>query len=253
MANLKFSVADWCFLGGEDPLDYYKKLKASGFDTAETVPPSRFAAARQAGVRVLNTDGPGKADGVNRRENHRWLLPKIAESIGLAAEAGIPHLIVFSGERKGQTVKEGMENCAAAFTLLAAEAEKRGVVMVMELISNVEIPDYLAVSSAFGFELARRVGSPAFKVLYDAHHMQVMGEDVASDIAEHLDAIGHIHLSQAPGMISPLRSGPLDFKAVISRAHHAGYAGHWGLEFHPAGDTAEELIKARDLLNSYIR
>lgn len=88
-------------------------------------------------------------------------------------------------------------------------------------------------------------------MLYDVCHMQVMGEDVASDIAQNLDVIGHIHVSQAPGMAPPMRKGAIDFRKVVSCACAAGYSGFWGLEFHPEGDKMESLIEARKLLNSF--
>ena len=59
----------------------------------------------------------------NQPDHHATLLEIYKELIPQAAEAGIPNVITFSGNREGLTDKEGLENCARGLEPLAL-AEK---------------------------------------------------------------------------------------------------------------------------------
>lgn len=244
MSDLKFSVADWCFLkSGMEPADYYSGLHALGYGAVEFVPQERWATARAAGLSVLNLGAPGMQDGINRVENHERLLPEIRATIATAQENHIPQVVVFSGNRTdGVSDDVGWENCRVALTELAKDAEVAGVVLVLEMLNSFDHQKYQADSSRYGLELVKAVGSPALRALYDIYHLDKMNEDAVAVALENLPLIGHFHIAGSGTRGYPALEGTIDYRKVIREAHRAGYRGYWGLEFLTSTEQSHPLL-----------
>lgn len=243
--TVRLSAPDWCFWrDGNDPAGYYRALRDLGFTGVEMVDPGRWQAARDAGLAILNLSGPGKTVGLNRLGLHAELLPEIRRQIAVAHDAKIPHLIVFSGNRDGQDDAIGRANVVTALKALAGDAERAGVTLIFEMFNDQDHPDYQADHSAYGFAVAKAVGSPAVKVLYDIYHMSRMGEDVIADITANLDLIAHLHTAEMPKRSIPQRDGAIPYGKIVSAVTKAGYHGHWGTEFVVQGDVMTELREA---------
>jgi hydroxypyruvate isomerase len=245
MKKLELSAPDWCFFKEpSDPAVYYRSLRRLGIAAVEMVDPVRWPSARDAGLSLLNISGPGMAEGLNRTEHHAELLPRLRATIAQAAGAGIPHVIVFSGNRCGQDDAEGKENVVAALKSLARDAQRAGVVLVFEMLCAQNHADYQADKSAYGFDVVKAVDSPAVRVLYDIYHMSRMGEDVVGDIVGNRDLIAHLHTAESPERSIPRRDGSIRYGAIAEAVTAAGYEGYWGLEFVPQHDALAELAEA---------
>jgi hydroxypyruvate isomerase len=234
MNPIKISAADWCFyqkLG--DPERYYDTLKGLGIDGAEMVDPSRYTAARSAGLEIVTMSGPGMTTGLNRREHHPELIPQLHDAIQHAGENKIPILIVFSGNRVGQADKQGIANCRRGFEAVLPDAERAGVVLGFEMLNTYDHPDYQADRGLFGFELAEAIDSPWFKLVYDIYHMERMGDDSNYDIVKHLSSIAHLHVAESPQRSVPLADGNIRHSQIVPAVVKAGYQGYWGLEYIP--------------------
>ena len=253
--SLKFSAADWCFASraGVGPEEYYAKLKELGFDAVEMVDPARRSAAKAAGLKILNLSGPGMAEGLNRLEHHKELLPKIKDCIEEAASEGIGAVIVFSGNRKGQFDCEGLLNCRTGLESVLPLAEAKGVEIHFEAFNIYDHVDYQADSSKYIFSLAKALKSPAFKALFDIYHMEMMGEVCAQVIPSAIAQIGHLHIAEAKTRTMPLAGGAIDYESIVKAALKAGYSRHWGMEFLPKGDVFAELKASKALFESYTK
>ncbi len=121
------------------------------------------------------------------------------DHIDFAAEHKIPNVICFSGNRKGMSDEEGLENCAVGLKKIVGHAEQKNVTVIMELLnSKVDHKDYMCDHTAWGAKLVEKVGSPRFKLLYDIYHMQIMEGDVIRTLKQFKDAIGHYHTGGVP-------------------------------------------------------
>lgn len=242
MAAIKLSAAEWCFyskLG--DPARYYATLKELGIEGAEMVDPSRYEAARAAGLEIITMSGPGMTTGLNRLEHHAELIPHLRDAIQHAGENRIPILIVFSGNRAGQANKQGIANCRRGFEAVLPDAERAGVVLGFEMLNTYDHPDYQADRGLFGFELAEAIDSPWFKLVYDIYHMERMGDDSAYDLVNHLPAIAHLHVAESPQRSVPLADGSIRHSQIVPAVVKAGYQGYWGLEYIPGkGDRHQD-------------
>lgn len=249
MRQMKISVPDWCYYPKLGPAaEYYRTLKRLGVDAVEMVDPVRYVLAREAGLDILNLAGPGMTEGLNRIEHHAVLLPQIRAAIRHAAENRIPLVIVFSGNRAGQTDADGIENCRRGLEQLLPDAERNGVVLGFEMLCTANHPDYQACRGRYGFELCERVGSPWLKLVYDLYHLCREGDDVVADATAHLDQIAHLHLAESPKRNAPQADGNIPYGRIIPAIVRAGYTGYWGLEYCPEDDPRAELERAITLL-----
>jgi hydroxypyruvate isomerase len=249
---LKLSAADWCFCKPEiDPAKYYRHLKSVGVEGAEMVPAERFPLARAAGLKLLNTIGHSITEGFNRKDLHPGVIAKTREAISLAKKEGIPHIIVFSGNRGQIDDATGKRSCIDGIKQVAGDAERAGVTLLLEVLNSFDHADYHADRSDFAFEVVKAINSPRVRVLYDIYHMHRMGEDTAKTVIANLKWIEHLHVAGSPkrDMIGPDQE--IDHTKVVRKIIDAGYRGWWGLEYMPTGDPLEEVKRGAELMRKY--
>jgi hydroxypyruvate isomerase len=183
--------------------------------------------------------------GFNRVEHHAWLVPAYERAIPLAAAAGIPNLICFSGNREGLSDEEGLENCARGLTALLPAADRHGVTICMELLnSKVDHADYQCDRTPWGVALVKRLGSERFKLLYDIYHMQIMEGDVIRTIRDNHQYIAHYHTAGVPGRHEIDASQELNYPAIMRAIAETGFTGYVAQEFIPTRDPRTSLADA---------
>lgn len=249
MTQLRQTLADWCMGDAREAPEYYRRVAEIGFVGIEMAEPEHWDAVRAAGLELVNICAEGMEWGLNRRDEHAAILPEIRASIDLAATNGIAQVVVFSGNRRGSTDSDGIANCVHGLEQVVGDAERAGVLLLFETLNSLADghADYQADHSAFAFEVVRRVGSPALKVLYDIFHMHRMGEDVVQDIVEHVDLIGHLHIAGSRQRGFPGSDQEIHYPHIVQQVRSAGYDRLWGQEFLPVGDALEELAAAYEL------
>ena len=162
-----------------------------------------------------------------------------------AAEAGIPNLICFSGNREGQNDYEGLINCARGIRRVIPVAEKYGVTIIMELLNSYGHADYQCDKTPWGAALCDMVGSERFKLLYDIFHMQIMEGNIIENFTKYSRYIGHIHTGGVPGRHELDETQELYYPAIMAAVVKTGYKGFVGHEFVPAQkDKLESLRKS---------
>ena len=245
--RLKQSVSRWCF--GKMSLDELAGHAArTGYRGVDLLGPSDWPAVRKHGL-VCPMAMLGGAvtieKGLNRAENHGALLDALGKGIDLAAEAEVPNIVCFSGNRGGMSDEEGLENCAKGLRQIASHAERKGVTLCVELLnSKVDHKDYMADHTAWGVALVERVGSPRVKLLYDIYHMQIMEGDVIRTIRGAIGAIAHFHTAGVPGRHEIDGRQELNYPAICRAIVDAGYTGFLAQEFVPTDEPLRALEEA---------
>ena len=70
----------------------------------------------------------------------------------------------------------------------------------MELLnSKIDHKDYQCNRVEWGVELAKRLGSENFKLLFDIYHMQIMEGDIMRNVTDYHQYIAHFHTGGIPG------------------------------------------------------
>ena len=250
--RLTQTVVDWPLRRARlDADEAYAAIARIGFDGVEMVPRDRWSAAQRAGLVVHSVAGPRTPEGLSHRTDHETVLPQLRGAIAVARAAEIPYVVVFSGDRRGESNAAGIDACAAGLDRLAPEATEAAVTLLLEILNTGDHPDYHAASSEFVFNVVRRVDSLAVRALYDAYHAARMGEPVIDDVGAHARLIGHMHVAGAPRRDFPGANQEVDYRRLVSTALSAGYRGGWGHEYLPRGDVLPELIASRALLQRY--
>lgn len=243
--RLKQSVCRWCY--GRMALDELCANAARmGIVGIDLLDEPDWETPKKYGLTCTVANGPGTIeDGWNEAKNHDALVAESERLIPLVAAAGIPNMIVFSGNRRGISEEEGLRRCAEGLSRIMPSAEKHGVTIVIELLnSRVDHQDYQCDHTEWGAELVQRIGSDRFRLLYDFYHMQIMEGDVIRTIEKHHEAIAHYHTGGNPGRHEIDETQELNYRRIAQAVADTGFTGYFAHEFMPTRDPMESLEQA---------
>lgn len=168
-------------------------------------------------------------------------LKGLEESIAVAKKLGTNMLITQVGDDTGTDRKFQHDSVVQGLTACAQMLKDAGITMVFEpLNTKVDHKRYYLYSSDEGFEIAREVGSPNIKLLYDCYHQQIMEGDLIRCACANIHLIGHMHAAGNPGR-HELSSGELNYAGIFKAMDDAGYKGCMGLEYFPQRAPTEGL------------
>lgn len=244
-ARIRQSIARWCY--ARIPLDELcTAAREIGYQSVELLGETEWAVAKRHGLACAVANSFGSIPvGFNRTDQHDKLVADGERLIPLAATAGVPNIVVFSGNRAGMSDGEGIANCVAGLKRLMPAAERHGVTLCMEMLnSKVDHKDYHADRTAWAVEVARGVESPRFRLLYDIYHMQVMEGDVIRTIRDNAAWIAHFHTGGVPGRAEIDDTQELNYRRVMQAIADLGYGGYVGQEFIPRRDPVTSLREA---------
>lgn len=233
--NINHSVSRWCF-SQLSVVELCKEAKAIGIKGIDLVGPQDWPVLKQYGLESTMCNGAelNLVDGWNDKQFHKKLIKNYAEMIPMVARAGYKNLICFSGNRRGKDDETGWQNCMDGLKQVLPLAEKHKVTLVMELLnSKVNHPDYQANKTAWGVELAKRLGSENFKLLYDIYHMQIDEGDVIRTIQNNHQYIAHYHTAGVPGRNEIDETQELYYPAIMRAIVATGFKGYVAQEFVP--------------------
>lgn len=244
--NIKQSVCRWTynFLSLEA---LCKVAKDTGITAIDLVGPKEWHILKDQGLDSSMCNGAeiSLTEGWNNPQYHTTLIQRYTEHIELVSKAGYKNLICFSGNRNGMDDETGMKNCVTGIKKILSLAEKKGVIIQMELFnSKVDHPDYMCDKSAWGIELCKRIDSPNFKLLFDIYHMQINEGDIIRTIRNHHIYFGHYHTAGVPGRHEIDDSQELNYPAIMKAIAATGFQGYVAQEFIPSGNSNEEKVAA---------
>ena len=142
------SVCQWCYpkIPLESLCAYAAQIGLKGVDLLQ---PEQYEVPRRYGiVCTMGYAGGGTiAEAMNRPEHHAAIEAAFRQNIPLAAKAGVPNVITFSGNRRGMPDEEGAKNTIVGLNRVKKIAEDHGVTICLELLnSKVNHPDYMATT-----------------------------------------------------------------------------------------------------------
>src|SRR5438552_12016622 len=142
--RINHSVCKWCY--PKVPLeDLCKAGKEMGLSSIELLEVKDFETLKKHDLMCAMVSGVpgGITSGLNRLENHDKIVAFFEEVAPKVASAGARNIICFSGNRKGMSDEQGLENCAIGLKRILPICERHKVLAVMELLnSKVTQPDY---------------------------------------------------------------------------------------------------------------
>ena len=268
--RIKQSLVFWCYhiAGQKWDLDTMCRVaKDLGCGSIELTTPDQWPTLKKHGLTcALAANGmPGAPfmKGLNNPRYHDEVIARTTETIDACAAAGFPAVIAFNGYKwrdaddptSGEiSAEEGAANCVAGLKRLAGHAEKRGVNICIEHLNTRDDthpmkghPGYQGDDIDYVANIARKVGSPRVKVLFDFYHVQVMHGDLIRRVEQCRDVIGHIHVAGNPGRGELVDTQEINYPPLMRKLLDIGYDGWVGQEFIPTRDALEGLQQAVSL------
>jgi hydroxypyruvate isomerase len=248
--NVQHSVCRWCF--NDTPLEqlcaFGNEIGLKGIDL---VGPKDWPTLKKYNLVSTMCNGAelGLTKGWNDKQYHAQLVKNYMEHIDLVAAAGYKNLFCASGNRNGMDDETGLKNCEEGLKQVIGYAEKKGVILQMELLnSKIDHKDYMCDRSWWGVELCKRIGSPNFKLLYDIYHMQIDEGDVIRTIQNYNVYFGHYHTAGVPGRHEIDETQELYYPAIMRAIVKTGFNDYVAQEFIPvATDKLGSLRKAVEI------
>ncbi|ODN69064.1 hydroxypyruvate isomerase family protein [Methylobrevis pamukkalensis] len=245
-ANISFLFPDLPFL------DRFAAAAAAGFDAVECHWPYEHPVEMlrvkltEAGLDLTGINTPrgnvdagdfGLAAVPGREEEFRESFAK-AVAYAEALECPMIHVMagIVAADRHEEACYTYIENLRHA----AKIAEDKGLTILIEPINHRDAPDYFLSSLEEADAIVATVSSPALKILADLYHLQIMGGDLVSRLAEVGDAIGHVQVAAVPSRAEP-DDGEVNIGFVLKALEAAGYDGLVGAEYRPRAGTVEGL------------
>jgi hydroxypyruvate isomerase len=233
--NINHSVSPWCYreLTLDQLCEASKEIGITGIDLCG---PKDWPTLQKHGMYSPMCNGAeiNLTDAFGDTQFHDTLVKNYSEMIPLVAKNGYTNLICFSGSRRGKDDETGWKNCEEGLKRLIPLAEKHKVVLCMELLnSKIDHKDYQCNHVEWGVELAKRINSENFKLLFDIYHMQIMEGDIIRNITDYHQYIAHFHTGGIPGRHEIDDTQELFYPAVMRAIVATGFKGYVGQEFVP--------------------
>ncbi|HXE35862.1 MAG TPA: TIM barrel protein [Verrucomicrobiae bacterium] len=247
--RIKQSVSRWCY--EKIPLDdlcvYAAKI---GLKAVDLLGPEEYEVPGRHGLvcSMAYAGGGEIPTALNRVENHARIEEGFRKNIPLAAKAGVPNVITFSGNRAGMSDEEGAKNTILGLNRVKKIAEDHGITICMELLnSKVNHKDYMCDHTAWGVQVVQAVNSPRVKLLYDIYHMQIMEGDLISTIQQNIQWLAHFHTGGVPGRHELDGTQEVQWDGVMRGIAATNFQGYVAHEFVPSRDPLTSLREAADL------
>jgi hydroxypyruvate isomerase len=239
---------------GPDTADRVRAAAAAGFDAVEMwgttgkdvdalakaladtgVALTSVLAEPRTNFTLPGTDLTAFFDGLDRGVEH-------------ARKLGCPRIVLGSGIGfPGMKRPQNLQRLIDVFTDAVQRTDDSGVTLVLEPVNTrVDHPGALLDRTADAVAVARAVGSPRFKILYDLYHSVTEGEDPATELANAAGLVGYVQIADVPGRGEP-GSGSLDWTAQLSALRASGYDGPIGLEYFPTTASVASVAQIRSI------
>jgi hydroxypyruvate isomerase len=137
---------------------------------------------------------------------------------------------------------------------LAPEAERAGVVLGIETLNDRGFPGMLVNHVTDAYAVVKAVGSPAVKLVFDIHHIQIQDGDVIHHLETMADEVGLVQVADNPGR-AELGSGELNWANILRRLNAVGYRGLVELEHRmsrPGREGEEAALRDLRAINALI-
>lgn len=178
----------------------------------------------------------------NQREN---VLKEIRESVEIAKRMNTKfiHNVLGAADTKLPWDFQ-MANAIELLKRITDIYEPHGIVMVMESMNHkIDHPEMFLHNIPQAYALAKAVGSPSVKVLFDFYHVQIQEGNLLPTLDYAWDEIAYIQVGDTPGRKEPT-SGEINYPKVLQHLHDKGYRGFVGMEHGTSKPGKEGALSA---------
>jgi len=174
----------------------------------------------------------GEATFAGRNEGVReGVLEEVKASVEIAKRMNTKFIHNVLGQADPNLPWDFQEaNAIELLKRIAEIYEPHGLIMVMESMNHrIDHAGMFLHTIPQAYALAKAVGSPSVKVLFDFYHVQIQEGNLLPTLDYAWDEIAYIQMGDTPGRKEPT-TGEINFPNVLQHVHDKGYRGFVGLE-----------------------
>ncbi|MCI8282786.1 MAG: TIM barrel protein [Lachnospiraceae bacterium] len=222
--------------------------KKTGYDTVEfwdwdTRDYERLIAKKQELGLAVSAICAKDRGTLTKPETFETAKTGLKETIEVAKRLECPNIIITADKNPELSREQCHKNIVEALRRLAPLAEAGSVTLVLEPISGGSYFE----DSKEAFQVLKEVGSSHVKLLYDIFHYQLMEGNIVNTLKENLDLIGHLHSASVPGR-NEITDGELNYAYIVKAIQEMGYQGYFGIEYLPAMEKEDSVIRCREFI-----
>lgn len=163
-------------------------------------------------------------------ETQTHLASELARATATAAWVDGRFVTVLSGRDPQQPLALQHQAMAENLRRLAPIAEKAGLTLLIEPLSQWDFPGMLISDINDAYTVVRSVNSPAVRLMFDVFHVQAMNGDLIRNLDRMYDVVGMVQIADSP-MRSEPGTGEINFVNFLKHLETKGYRGLVELEF----------------------
>lgn len=159
-----------------------------------------------------------RVDGASRANLER----ELSAAIVAARRLGSRQIVVLAGADANTPRQTQIDRFVSNLAWAAPRLADEGLTLCLEPINAHSIPDMLMNHFPEGCDIARAVGHPAVRMVFDTAHVQSMDGDLLSNLEHGFDLIEVVQIANHPGRAEP-EIGEIDMAAVLASVYRLGY------------------------------
>jgi hydroxypyruvate isomerase len=157
------------------------------------------------------------------------LEAELSVAIDAARRLGAREIVALTGVDADAPRQGQIDRFVANLTWAAPRITSEGLTLCLEPTNARTLPGMLLNHFEEGCEIARAVGRPSVRMIYDTAHVQSMDGDLLGNFERAFDLIQIVQIANHPGRTEP-EIGEANLTAVLEKVHDFGYGGLVELE-----------------------
>jgi hydroxypyruvate isomerase len=166
-----------------------------------------------------------RVDGAARANLER----ELSAAIVAARRLGSRQIVVLTGADADTPRQMQIERFVSNLAWAAPRLADEGLTLCLEPIDASAIPNMLMNHFPEGCDIARAVGHPAVRMVFDTAHVQSMDGELPGNLERSFDLIEVVQIANHPRRAEP-EIGEINMAAVLTRVYQLGYRGLVELE-----------------------
>ena len=154
---------------------------------------------------------------------------ELSAAIVAARRLGSRQIIVLTGADADTPRQMQIDRFISNLAWAAQRLADEGLTLCLEPINARAIPDMLMNHFPEGCDIARAVGHPGVRMVFDTAHVQSMDGDLLTNLERGFDLIEVVQIANHPGRTEP-EIGEINMAALLTGIYQLGYRGLVELE-----------------------
>ncbi|SNS99714.1 hydroxypyruvate isomerase [Sphingomonas laterariae] len=173
-------------------------------------------------------------------EGRAALMKELAHSLATAERIGGGTVICVAGFDRARTREAQLAAMVDNLRRAGDAAGRAGVALCVEMTSPSWLPDMLVTRIADAEAVVRQAAHPAVRLMFDAGHIAMNGDDPLAVFGRVADLIGGVQVADMPEGEGPGRidvgGGTTNWVPLLRAIRAAGYAGLFEVEHEAEGE-----------------